>query len=238
MRAKLPSSLSLRCVSFSGHLYAVAQIDLRKQKIVFTASGDGKKETFPEIFSNLSREGIAPLLVTNAGIYGADNRPVGLLVSPKGKVHGVTTRTDTDSAHGNFSWDSAVFQISDADVARIVAAKDWHGSSQVVATTQSGPQLASAGKINSSFPIQSESSYLRTAIGVDEKNRSLVDVVVSREPVTLYELATFMVSNLHCSEALHLDGDLSAFYLPSTPERFLFSDPGERIVTVLSVLDK
>jgi uncharacterized protein YigE (DUF2233 family) len=56
--------------------------------------------------------------------------------------------------------------------------------------------------------------------------------------VTLYELATFMVSNLHCSEALHLDGDLSAFYLPSTPEKFLFSDPGERIVTVLSVLDK
>jgi uncharacterized protein YigE (DUF2233 family) len=211
---------------------------LRKQKIVFTVSGDSRKETFSEVFSNFSREGIAPLLVTNAGIYGADNRPLGLLISPKGKVHDVNARTDTGSAHGNFSWDSAVFQISDAGEARVVPAKDWHGSPQIVAATQSGPQLASEGKINSSFPVQSESSYLRTAIGVDEKNRSLVYVVVSREPVTLYELATFMVSNLHCSEALHLDGDLSAFYLPSTPEKFLFSDPGERIVTVLSVLDK
>ena len=56
--------------------------------------------------------------------------------------------------------------------------------------------------------------------------------------MTLFELATFMVNELHCSESLHLDGDLLAFYVPSTPEKFLFSDPGERIVTVLSVIDK
>lgn len=236
--SNLPGSLSLKCVSFSGHLYAVAQIDLRKQRIVFTASGNGKKETFPEVFSNLSREGIAPLLVTNAGIYGADNRPLGLLISPKGKVHDVDARTDTGSARGNFSWYSAVFQISDADVASIVPAKDWHGRAQIVAGTQSGPQLAGQGKINPSLPVRSESFYLRTAIGLDERDRSLVYVVVTREPVTLHELATFMLSNLHCSEALHLDGDLSAFYLPSAPEKFLFSDPGERIVTVLSVVDK
>ena len=236
--SNLPGSLSLKCVSFSGHLYAVAQIDLRTQKLVFTTSDDGKKETFPEIFSSLSREGIAPLLVTNAGIYGADNRPLGLLISPKGKVHDANARTDAGSAHGNFSWDSAVFQISDAGVASIVPVRGWHGSSYIVAATQSGPQLAREGKINPSLPVKSESFYRRTAIGLDEKNRSLVSVVVSREPVTLYELATLMVSNLHCSEALHLDGDLSAFYLPSTPERFLFSDPGQRIVTVLSVLDK
>jgi len=232
-----PSSLSLRCVSFSGHLYAVAQIDLQKQKIVFTASGDGKKETFPEVFSNLSRQGIAPVVMTNAGIYGADNRPLGLLISPKGKIRDANAGTDTGSS-GNFSWDSAVFQISDAGLATIVPVREWHGSPRTTAATQSGPQLASVGKINPSLPIQSKSSFLRTAIGVDEKNPSLVYVVVSREPVTLYELATFMVSNLHCSEALHLDGDLSAFYLPSTPEKVLFSDPGERIVTVLSVLDK
>lgn len=236
--SNVPSSLSLSCVSFSGRLYAVAQIDLRKQKIVFTASGDGKRETFPEIFSNLSREGIAPLLVTNGGIYGVDNRPLGLLISPKGKVHDVNARTDTGSQHGNFSWDSAVFQVSDVGVAAIVPVRAWHSSPQIVAAAQSGPQLASSGKINPSLPVQSESFYLRTAIGVGEKNRNLVYVVVSREPVTLYELATFMVSNLHCSEALHLDGDLSAFYLPSSPEKFLFSDPGERIVTALSVLDK
>src|SRR2546421_1102753 len=90
--SSLAHSLSLRCVSFSGHLYAVADIDLRLQKIIFTSSDDGKKETFPEVVSNLSRAGIKPLLVTNAGIYGVDNRPLGLLISPKGKLHDANTK--------------------------------------------------------------------------------------------------------------------------------------------------
>jgi len=234
----LAPSLSLRCVPFSGHLYAVADIDLRSQKIVFTTSDDGKRETFPQVASDLSRAGMEPLLVTNAGIYGMDNRPLGLLVSPKGKLHDANTRTDPGPAHGNFSWDSAVFQISDDGLASIVSVRNWQDRQHIVAATQSGPQLASAGRINQGFQAQSKSSYLRTAVGVDQANRKLVHLVVSREPVTLFELATFMVNELHCSEGLHLDGALSAFYIPSAPERFLFSDPGERIVTVLSVIKK
>jgi uncharacterized protein YigE (DUF2233 family) len=233
----LPPSLSLRCVSFSGHLYAVADIDLRVQKIVFTISDNGKKETFPKMVSNLSRLDINPLLVTNAGIYGVDNRPLGLLISPTGKLHDADPRMDKGE-HGNFSWDSAVFQISDDGTAAIVPAGAWQDSRHIVAATQSGPQLASAGKINQSFQAQSRWAYRRTAIGVDQANRKLVHLVVSREPVTLFELAAFMVNELHCSEGLHLDGDLSAFYVPSAREKFFFSDPGERIVTALSIIDQ
>src|SRR6476620_4757981 len=232
-----PPSLSLRCVAFSGHVYAVADIDLRLQKIIFTVSDNGKKETFPKMASNLSRVGINPLLVTNAGIYGVDNRPLGLLISPKGKLHDVDTRMDKGE-HGNFAWDSAVFQISDDGRAAIVPAGAWQDSRHIVAATQSGPQLANAGKINQSFQAQSRWAYRRTAIGVDQANRKLVHLVVSREPVTLFELAAFMVNELHCSEGLHLDGDLSAFYVPSAREKFFFSDPGERIVTVLSIIDQ
>lgn len=230
-------SLSLRCISFSGHLYAVADIDLRVQKIVFTVSENGKKETFPKIVSNLSRVGINPLLVTNAGIYGLDNRPLGLLISPKGKLHDADTRMD-QGEHGNFSWDSAVFQISDDGKAAIVPVGTWQDSQHITAATQSGPQLASAGKINQSFQAQSKWSYRRTAIGIDQANRRLVHLVVSREPITLFELSTFMVNELHCSEGLHLDGDLSTFYVPSALEKFIFSDPGERIVTALSIINK
>jgi len=42
--------------------------------------------------------GINPLLVTNAGIYGLDDRPLGLLISPKGKLHDADTRMDKGSA--------------------------------------------------------------------------------------------------------------------------------------------
>ena len=234
----LDRSLSLRCISFQGHLYAVADIHLQSQEIVFTTSDDAQRETFPVVVSKLSRAGIKPLLVTNAGIYGTDNHPLGLLISPKGKLHEANTKTDTGPARGNFSWDSAVFQISDDGMASIVPVRNWRESRHIIAATQSGPQLASAGKINQSFQARSNWSYRRTAIGVDQSNRKLVHLVVSREPVTLFDLATFMVNKLHCSEGLHLDGDLSAFYVPSAPEKFLFSDPGERIVTVLSVIQK
>jgi len=235
-RSTLAPSLSLRCISFLAHLYAVADSNLQSQEIVFTTSDDGKKETFPVVVSNLSRDGVKPILVTNAGIYGTDNRPLGLLISPNGKLHDVNIVTG--ATRGNFSWNSAVFQISDDGTASIVPASSWHDSPHTIAATQSGPQLASAGKINQSFQAQSKWSFSRTAIGVDQSNRKLVHLVVSRDAVTLFELASFMVKELQCSEALHLDGDLSAFYIPSAPERFLFSDPGERIVTALSVVKK
>jgi uncharacterized protein YigE (DUF2233 family) len=239
-RATCPStsapSLTLRCISFQGHLYAVVDINLGSQAIVFTTSDNHTKETFPVVVNNLSLAGIKPILVTNAGIYGTDNRPLGLLISPNRKLHDVNTITG--AAHGNFSWDSAVFQISDDGTASIVPVRSWQDSRRAIAATQSGPQLASAGKINQSFQVQSKRSFSRTAIGVDQSNRKLVHLVVSRDAVTLFELATFMVNELQCSEALHLDGDLSAFYIPSASEKFLFSDPGERIVTALSVIEK
>ena len=45
------------------------------------------------------------------------------------------------------------------------------------------------------------------------------------------------MKELHCSEALHLDGSLSAFYIPGA-DKFVFADPGQRIVTVLSVIER
>ena len=213
-------------------------VNLQSLEIVFTTSDDGKRETFPAVVSNLSRAGMKPILVTNAGIYGTDNRPLGLLISFKGKLHDVNTVAGAGAGRGNFSWDSAVFQISDDGTASIMPARTWQDSPRTIAATQSGPQLASSGKINQSFQAQSKWSFRRTAVGVDQSNRRLVHLVVSRDVVTLFELATFMVNELHCSEALHLDGDLSAFYIPSAPDKFLFSDPGERIVTALSVLEK
>jgi uncharacterized protein YigE (DUF2233 family) len=223
--------IALRCASFDGNTYAVADIDLQMQKIVFSST-DRKMEAYPRVVEQLQASGLQPLLLTNGGIYGTDARPLGLLITPKGKEHDVNLA----SGHGgNFSWDSAVFQVSDQGTASIVLARDYGSDPQTVAATQSGPRLAAEGKVNSGFSPQSRSFYLRTAVGVDGTDRRVVHLVVSESPVTLFELATFMVSELHCSEALHLDGDLSAFYVPVT-RAFVFRDPGERIVTVLSVV--
>jgi uncharacterized protein YigE (DUF2233 family) len=227
-------AVSLRCTEFEGHVYAVADVDLRSHEIVFTTSADGARKTYPEIVSELSRKGMNPLLVTNAGIYGTDNRPLGLLISFHKKLHGV----NRIAGHGNFAWDSGVFQVLEDDTASIVPAVNWQESPGIAAATQSGPQLVKMGKINESFSRESKWSFSRTAVGVDQSSRRLVHVVVSRDGVTLFELARFMVNELHSSEALHLDGNLSALYLPSAEGKYVFEDPGARIVTALSVIEK
>lgn len=229
----LAANLSLKCVSFEGHLYAVADIDLRSYRIAFADSANGA-ETYPMIATEISRLGSKPILMTNGGIYGTDNQPLGLLISQKKKQHELDPRTGP----GNFSWDSAVFQIDDDGKAFIVPARLWRDSSHVTSATQSGPQLASISGINQSIPRQSQRTYTRTAIGVDRSDRQMVHLTVSRESVTLFELASFMVNELHCSEALHLDGSLSAFYIPAADSKFVFSDPGQRIVTVLGVIER
>jgi uncharacterized protein YigE (DUF2233 family) len=233
-RASSSSAQPLNCRAFQSHLYAVADVDLRSHEIVFTSSDDSQMRVYPDIVKALSHSGLAPILVTNGGIYGTNNQPLGLLISPRGKRH----ELNTGVGRGNFSWDSAVFQAFADGTASIVPARTWQPNPRVTAATQSGPQLAFSGKINQSFRPQSQWSFTRTAVGVDLSDPHLVHLVVSRDPVTLFELATFMVSELHCSEALHLDGDLSAFYIPSASGTFVFSDPGPRLVTVLSVVER
>lgn len=223
----------LRCVRFEGHSYAVADVNLRSHGIVITTTPN-RMEAFPAVASQLEQSGIHPILVTNAGIYGTDYRALGLLISPAGKIHALNNASGTT---GNFSWDSAVFQVLDDGTASIIPATNWQQNAHAIAATQSGPQLATLGKINRSIPPRSTRMYLRTAVGIDASDPRLVHLVVSEDPITLFALANFMAGGIHCSEALHLDGDLSAFYIPSK-RKYVFSDPGERIVTVISVVAK
>jgi uncharacterized protein YigE (DUF2233 family) len=218
----------------AGHWYAVADVDLRSEAIVVTSTVGSKQETLAVVATTFARHGGKPLLVTNAGIYGSDNRPLGVLIAPEGRLQPV----NRNQGRGNFFWDSAVFETYDDQTASIIGAKAWRDGVHIVTATQSGPQLANAGKVNPSLPIQSKSAFRRTAVGIDLADRHIVHIVVSSDAVTLFELATFMVNTVHCSEALHLDGDLSAFFIPSASNKLIFSDPGERIVTALIVTEK
>jgi uncharacterized protein YigE (DUF2233 family) len=229
------TAIDIRCLTFAGHDYVVADIDLCSHKIIFTTAADRNMHSYPEVDAALRSSGHQPILITNAGICGTDNRPLGLLITPKGKEHDVAR---VASRSGNFSWDTAVFEIRNNDLASIVLARDWHENPSAIAATQSGPRLATADSVNPDLPPHAPSTYSRTAIGIDRSSRATIHIAVSRDPVTLFELASFMVSELHCSEALHLDGSLSAFYVPSASDKFLFSDPGHRIVTALTILKK
>jgi uncharacterized protein YigE (DUF2233 family) len=76
--------------------------------------------------------------------------------------------------------------------------------------TQSGPLLLRNGVIHPAFNPQSASRYIRNGVGVVG---SKAIFVISNHPVTFHELAVYFRDNLHCKDALYLDGSVSSLYL-------------------------
>ncbi len=224
--------LPVRCYNFEGHTFAVAELDLRTMKLFAERHGMGA--SYEEIDAELRARGAGPWLITNAGIYDTARRPLGLLISDGRVIRRLNTAA---SSRGNFSWNSAVFQTLANDTAEIIAAREWKAHADIVSATQSGPMLLSAGKPNTQFAKKSTFRYTRTAIGVTAGDRHVVNIVVSQDEVTLFELTRFMKQVLECTEALHLDGSLSAFFLPET-RKYLFRDPGRAVVTFLAIFEK
>lgn len=142
----------------------------------------------------------------NAGMYHADYAPVGLLVQEGKQI----APLNLDDGVGNFFMKpNGVFLVSDAG-AQVVAASDYPAlAGPVRLATQSGPLLLHHGVIHPGFNPQSQSRYIRNGVGVADGKAIFV---ISNHAVTFYEFAVFFRDNLHCSDALYLDGAVSSLY--------------------------
>jgi uncharacterized protein YigE (DUF2233 family) len=69
------------------------------------------------------------------------------------------------------------------------------------------------GAINPNFLRNSNSRKIRNGVGVQDIHR--VVFVISNDPVTFGKFAKFFRNELHCSNALYLDGSISSIYAPS-----------------------
>ncbi|MBI9098669.1 MAG: phosphodiester glycosidase family protein, partial [Spirochaetaceae bacterium] len=82
--------------------------------------------------------------------------------------------------------------------------------------TQSGPLLVYSGVINRNFSRGSDNRFVRNGVGIFRENDTdLVIFAISNRPVNFYDFAHFFRDFLHCSDALYLDGHISAMFLPS-----------------------
>jgi len=67
--------------------------------------------------------------------------------------------------------------------------------------------------VNQALKPGSQSLYVRNGVGV--KSPEEVYVVVSETEVNLYDFASLFKEQLHCRDALYLDGCVSQMYLPA-----------------------
>jgi uncharacterized protein YigE (DUF2233 family) len=142
----------------------------------------------------------------NAGMFQPDLSPVGLLVQDGQQVSPLNLSDGT----GNFFLKpNGVFFISESGPG-IVESSEYPALAQGVRlATQSGPLLVRNGVLHPAINAASTSRLVRNGVGI---SGDTVIFVISEQPVNFYEIATYFRDELHCPDALYLDGVVSSLY--------------------------
>jgi len=150
----------------------------------------------------------------NGGMYDEDGRPIGLAIVEGRQVHAINTR----KGGGNFHlMPNGVFQVRRDGRAEIVTGDKWKPSPSIRIATQSGPMLVIDGKLHPSFSPDGSSRYIRNGVGIASDGQPLF--AISDDPVSLGKFARFFRDRLKCSNALFLDGAVSALWDPAAGRR-------------------
>lgn len=202
--------LEVRCLTYRGATYIVLRVDLRAShvKVLWKNAAGVPYGSLDRAYRQIGDDLLA---LTNAGIYSASYTPEGLHVEG-----GVTlSPLNLNGGEGNFYLrPNGVFYVAEGG-AGIVESEKFNspgGRAGVLEATQSGPLLVSGGEVNQDLKPGSQSLYVRNGIGV--KSPDEVYVVISEGEVNLYDFASVFKEQLHCRDALYLDGCVSQVYLP------------------------
>jgi uncharacterized protein YigE (DUF2233 family) len=119
---------------------------------------------------------------------------------------------DTGSGYGNFYMKPNGIFIVGNHTASVLKTEDFPGHQKKAKyATQSGPLLVIEGQIHPAFNAQSTSKYIRSGIGIIDKQN--IVFAISNQPVNFYEFALLFKDVLKCQDALYLDGAISKMYI-------------------------
>lgn len=210
--AGFDSSSSLQFVTFRGQEFLVRVVDPHKDdlRLFWKYSPGVLVHGFAGLETLVNSQGEKLLFAANAGMFEPDCRPVGLLVQ-NGKE---TSPINLKDGAGNFYMKpNGVFLIDRNHEAHVIESSEYTTLlSPAVCANQSGPLLVLGGGINPHFNAASKSMKIRSGVGIT--NDGSILFAISCQPVTFYEFASLFLEKLGCKNALYLDGDISAFYIP------------------------
>jgi uncharacterized protein YigE (DUF2233 family) len=194
------------------HSFVVCEFDLRHYELkLLWKKPDG------EVYGSLwniphgdQSNGGSLVFATNGGMYRPDRSPVGLYIENGRKL----IDADTASGSGNFYLKpNGIFFVGGNAAGILETSRFLHEHPHADIATQSGPMLVIGGRVHPRFLPDATSEKIRNGVGIsDAKN---VVFAISDEPVTFMEFAKFFRDQLHCPDALYLDGSISSIYAPS-----------------------
>lgn len=203
--------LEVSCLTSRGATYVVLRVDM-KAALIKVLWKDSAGAPYGSLERAYRQTGGGLLALTNAGIYSEGYTPEGLHAEG-----GVTlSPLNLKRGEGNFYWrPNGVFYVADGGAGIVESEKfdSLSGRVGVREATQSGPLLVIDGEINRDLRPDSQSLYVRNGVGL--KSPDEVYVVISEGEVSLYDFASVFKEQLHCRDALYLDGCVSQAYLPA-----------------------
>ncbi len=150
------------------------------------------------------------LFAMNAGMFAADQSPLGLYVEDGQQLY----PHNTSSGVGNFYLEpNGVFAIA-GERALIVPTDVFDPATEdLELATQSGPMLLVQGRVHPAFREHSTSLRVRNGVGVTSTGELVF--AISKQPVNFYDFALLFRDEFNCENALYLDGVVSSVYLPA-----------------------
>ena len=211
----------LQPVTYRGHGYSVCTIDPKKSemRIFYTDDIGNLLHDFPAVDAYVKSHGGKLLFAANAGMFEPNSRPVGLLLMNANLMSPLNLKDGT----GNFYMKpNGVFEINEKHEAHIVESSEYSGLvTPPVWATQSGPLMVYGGNIHPDLNADSKSLKIRSCVGV--RKDGIVVFALSTAPVNFYDFASLFLNKLKCPNALFLDGDISAFWVPGVGDQRLHS---------------
>lgn len=149
----------------------------------------------------------------NGGMYDTGSKPIGYYVENGERLYRLNTR----DASGNFYLKPNGVFFGEADGGwRVMTSEDFAATvtERPNFGTQSGPMLLIGGELHPRISPEGTSLKLRNAVGVDAQGRA--HFVISDEPVAFGTIAQLLRDHAKVSDALFLDGTVSALWDPVT----------------------
>jgi len=212
VRADNPVPPGLQAVVFRGQGFLVRMVDPRKDDLrLFLNDDQGNLlRDFVSLDKFVRAKGERLLFAANAGMFEPTSKPVGLLMLGGTEQSPINLNDGT----GNFYMKpNGVFVINDKREAFVVESGSYATLlSPVQWATQSGPLLVYGGDIMPDFIEGSKNLKIRSGVGVTKEGE--IVFALSQKPVNFYDFASLFLTRLKCPNALYLDGEISAFYVP------------------------
>ena len=231
-RAETQQTRACEVRDFEGSRFTVCAYDAQREEFRLISRGaDGAYlRSFEAMNAMLGRDTRRLRFAMNAGMFNDQGAPIGLYVENGAEQH-VLRLTN---GPGNFHLKpNGVFWVSDDGALHISRSEDYATlAPHPRYATQSGPMLVIGGTLHPSFSADGSSRYIRNGVGLRDDRTAYF--VISSSAVSFGRFARFFRDELHCRDALFLDGSVSSLYAPSMGR----NDDNHELGPMVVVLDR